>query len=57
LSKISCVDVPGSSGRLQEEGDAGEGAQAGGLVVSGELPFPLVPSILEPDLHLSFRKL
>ena len=55
LSKISCVEVAGSSGRLQEEGNAGEGAQVGGLVVSCQLPFPLVPSVLEPDLHLEIR--
>ena len=45
----------GGGGRLvvvEEEGDAGEGPEVGGLVVGRQLPLPLVAAILEPDFYL-----
>ena len=31
-------------------------AQVGGLQLRGQLPLPLVPPVLEPDLHLGLRQ-
>ena len=38
--------------RLEEERHARERPQVGGLVVGRDLPLPLVPAVLEPDLDL-----
>lgn len=46
------MKVGGSHVALEKEGDPGKGPQVGGLVVRGDLTFPLVAAVLEPYLDL-----
>lgn len=52
FSGSGCGQIGGAEVALEEEGNAGEGPQAGGLVVGRQLSLPFVPPVLEPNLDL-----